>query len=182
MRRRALTTLALLVAAAVAAGCGSDDDKGAPIPADAAAALENQLTGIQGRLDVPGACNDITGGDDPNTDVVNQIIRDLPNDVDEDAVQGLRDGFDRLFALVEERCAEEREQTDTETDTVETEPEETTPTETVETETDTTPTETTEEPTDELPPGQDGELPPGQDDQGPGQGNGGGAIVPGGEG
>jgi hypothetical protein len=39
------------------------------------------------------------------------------------------------------------------------------------------PTETDTD--EELPPGQDGELPPGQDGENPGQGNGGGAIVPG---
>jgi hypothetical protein len=180
VRRRALTTLALIVAAAVAAGCGSDDEKGAPIPADAAAALQTRLDEVERRLAFGrGACADIQEDSKP---AVQEILSSLPADVDDDVRAALEDGLDRLFQLSEEQCEDEPEEDpSTETETVETEPEQTTPTETAETETDTTPTETTEVPTDELPPGQDGELPPGQEEGDPGQGNGGGAIVPGGE-
>lgn len=181
---RSATTIILCLAAGLGAGCGSDEE-GEPIPAQTAAALENQLGGIEGRLAVQGACNDITKGDDPNTKVVDQLIADLPDDTDADVEQALRDGFDRLFQLVDERCAEldaERERTETETEPlIPTEPE-TTPEETVPEETDTqetTPTETVD-PGDEeggTPPGQGG-TPPGQDGGSPGQGGGGGAIVP----
>jgi hypothetical protein len=175
---RLFTSIALCLAFGVGVGCGSDDEKGAPIPADSAAALEEQLAGIQSRLDVPGACNDITGGDDPNTAVVNRLIRELPGNVDEDVAQALRDGFDRLFQLVEERCAEDSENTQTDTPPAETETEETTPTVEIPTETEeTVPTETQPEDDGGLPPGQDG-TPPGQDGESEGQGGGGGAIVP----
>lgn len=172
MTRRALTTLCVCVAATVAVGCGSDDEKGAPIPADAAAALQTRLDEVERRLAFGrGACGDIQNDSKP---AVDEILASLPSDVDEDIRAALEDGLERLFQLSEEQCDDEPEEdTQTETEPVETEPE-TTPTETVPPETDTTPTETTEEPEEELPPGQDGELPPGQD----GQGNGGGAIVP----
>jgi hypothetical protein len=177
--RRALTTLALCVAGAVAAGCGSDDEKGAPIPADAAAALQTRLDEVERRLAFArGACADIQDDSKP---AMQEIVNSLPSNVDDDVRAALEDGLDRLFQLSEEQCEDQpEEEPSTETETVETEPEQTTPTETVETETETTPTETTEVPTDELPPGQDGELPPGQEED-PGQGNGGGAIVPGDE-
>lgn len=175
MSRRALTTLAICVAGAVAAGCGSDDEKGALIPADSAAALQVRLDEVQRRLAFGrGACADIQDDSKP---AVQEILNSLPSDLDEDVRAALEDGLDRLFELSEEQCDDKPEDTSTETDTVETVTE-TTPTETTPTETETTPTETTDEPTDELPPGQDGELPPGQDDAGPDQGNGGGAIVP----
>ncbi len=128
MTVRNATTIILCLAAGLVAACGSDEE-GAPIPAESAAALENQLSGIEGRLAVQGACNDITQGDDPNTNVVDQLIADLPDDVDSDVEQALRDGFDRLFQLVEERCAEleeERDQTETEPPLIDTETETTT--------------------------------------------------------
>ena len=130
-----------------------------------------------------GACNDITQGDDPNTNVVDQLIADLPDDVDADVEQALRDGFDRLFQLVEERCAEleeERDQTETEPPLIDTETETTPPEETVPEETvpeETIPVEPDPGEEDGTPPGQDG-TPPGQDGEDPGQGNGGGALVP----
>jgi len=183
---RSATTIILCLAAGLAAGCGSDEE-GEPIPAQTAAALENQLGGIEDRLAVQGACNDITKGDDPNTKVVDQLIADLPEDVDSDVEQALRDGFDRLFQLVDERCAEldeERDKTETEAPLIETETEtqpettteETVPEETVPEETTTVePDQGDEE--DGTPPGQGG-TPPGQDGEQPGQGGGGGAIVP----
>jgi hypothetical protein len=181
MSTRVFTVLALCLLAGSAAGCGSDDERGAPIPGDSASALENQLAGIQNRLEVPGACKDITGGEDPNTRVVDQILADLPSDVDREVVQGLRDGFDRLFGLVEERCAEERERNETETEAEPPETIEPAPAEPVETETETeteetVPTETEPSEDDKQPPGQDGE-PPGKDDD-PGQGDGGGTFLP----
>jgi hypothetical protein len=183
---RSATTIILCLAAGLAAACGSDEE-GAPIPAESASALENQLSGIEGRLAVQGACNDITQGDDPNTTVVDQLIADLPDDVDADVEQALRDGFDRLFQLVDERCAEleeEPDQTETEPPLIDTETETTPPEETVPEETvpeETIPAEPDPGEEDGTPPGQDG-TPPGQDGEDPGQGNGGGALVPEGDG
>lgn len=184
---RSATTIILCLAAGLAAACGSDEE-GAPIPAESAAALENQLSGIEDRLAVRGACNDIIQGDDPNTKVVDQVIANLPDDVDSDVEQALRDGFDRLFQLVDGRCAEldeEREQTETEPPLIDTETETTPPEETVPEETvpeETIPVEPDPGEEDGTPPGQDG-TPPGQDgEEPPGQGGGGGATVPEGDG
>ena len=114
------TTLVLLLGACLAAaGCGSDDE-GDPIPADSAAALEEQLDNIQARLDngSVGACDDILSGPrGPNVDAVNQTIASLPDGVDQDVRSGLEDGFDQLFSLVDERCNELRDEADTQQDT-----------------------------------------------------------------
>jgi hypothetical protein len=187
-------TIGLLLTAAVAAmtaGCGSDD-KGKPIPQDAAAALERQLASIQARFEVGGgACGDITGGDDPNSTPVRQTIDSLPDDVDPDVRDALQGSFDRLFQLVEEQCKSEpppqqqqqqqqQQQTETEQAPSQTE---TTPAET--TETETTPTQTEEQPPPETNPNE--KVPPGQEKkqgqtgqpQGNGDGDGdGGALVP----
>jgi len=121
MTLRRATTILLCIAAAVAvSACGSDDE-GKQIPQDSAAALASQLDNIQARLanGSVGACNDIVGGDnDPNTDAVSAQIDSLPDDVDGDVVKALRDGFDRLFQLVDDHCSsleEDKQQTDTET-------------------------------------------------------------------
>ncbi len=166
---RQLKHIALLVAISAclaAAGCGSDEE-GAPIPADSAAALENQLNGVQGRIDAgPEACADVTGSRDPNTSVVTRLIEDLPEDVDEDVRQALTDGFERLWSLVDDRCEElrsEAEQAEPEPEPVIPEPEPT-PTETntvptdTNTNTNTTPTETEPEPEPEGE--EEGSLPP----------------------
>lgn len=153
IKRTAL--LVLLGGCLAAAGCGSDEE-GAPIPAESAAVLQNQLNSVEGRVNGSiGACDDVTEPGDPNTTPVQDAIDGLPGDVDQDVRDALQQGFDRLFELVEERCAERQEQTDTET-TPETTPETDTETETDTTDTTdtfptetepTTPTDTTEEPT-----------------------------------
>jgi hypothetical protein len=155
IKRTAL--LVLLGGCLAAAGCGSDDE-GAPIPAESAALLQNQLNSVESRINGSlGACDDVTEEPgDPNTTQVQRAIDGLPGDVDQDVRDALQGGFDRLFELVEQRCAELREeQTDTET-TPETTPETDTETETDTTDTTdtlptetepTTPTDTTEEPT-----------------------------------
>lgn len=176
MRLRARTTLVLALAACLAAGCGSDEE-GRPIPGEIAGELQAQLNSIQDRFEFPdgAACGDITAGTDPNTTRVRNLIDSLPDDVDADVRDALRQSFDRLFELVQRECAEEPEQTETETTETEPPPTETIPTETVPppetTPTETIPTET--EATEPLPPGQGGE-PPGQGGENPGQGNGGG--------
>jgi hypothetical protein len=191
MRSRTTTIVALALAATVAAGCGSDDDEGEPIPADAAASLQRQLDSIESRFAVGGgACGDITGGDDPNLEAVEQTIDSLPEDVDPDVRTALEDSFTRLFELTEQQCDEEAgQETETEAEpppVIETQPEttETVPPEEEEDEegeegegeevpppVETTPPETT-------PPDQGGGAAPGQSGELPGQGEGGGAIVP----
>jgi hypothetical protein len=176
---RGRATLILVLAAGLAAGCGSDDEpEGAPIPQQAAADIEARLAEVERRMAAGGgACADIQNDTEP---AVNQIVASLPSDVDADVRDSLQDSVDRLFELTAQECDEEKGQ-DTQTQT-EPPPETETETETVPTET--TPTETEEEPPpeeEEPPPEEETpteELPPGQGGENPGQGNGGGAIVP----
>lgn len=130
-------TAAVLVAVvALGAGCGADDE-GTPIPSDQAGALEAQLNGVAARIanGTPGACRDVIEGDDTNRTPIENTLAALPDGVDADVREALQGSFDRLFELVEQRCAELEED---ETETTET------PTETTiepeETETQTTPT------------------------------------------
>jgi hypothetical protein len=169
--------LTSLLLAALAAGCGADDEPEPSIPADSAAALEAQLNSIQDRFEFPGgqACGDITGGDDPNTAAVSNLIDSLPDSVDGDVRDALVQSFDRLFELVEQECGEAQQtetepETDTETQTTETTTETETEPPTTETEpTETVPTET--EPTETLPPTET--VPPTEgDDEGGGFGPG----------
>jgi hypothetical protein len=180
---RRTATLILVLAAGLAAGCGSDDEpEGAPIPQQAAADIESRLAEVERRMAAGGgACADIQNDTKP---AVDSIVAALPSDVDPDVRDALQDSVDRLFELTEQECDEENGQetevqpepppeteTDTETDTA---PTETLPEETEEE----PPPEEEQPPEEEVPPGQDGELPPGQGGENPSQGNGGGAIVP----
>jgi hypothetical protein len=166
-------TLTALLIAALAAGCGADEESQPTIPADTAAGLENQLNSIQQRFEFPGgqACGDITSGDDPNTGPVNNLIVSVRDAEMRDALQ---DSFNRLFELVERECAEAQEsgttpETTTTETTTETEP---TTTDTTETEPPTTETTETEPPTTDTVP-TDPTLPPdGEDDGGGGFGPG----------
>ena len=171
-----ISLLFALGACLAAAGCGSDDEGGKKIPAAAAAALQQQLDGVQARLDnaTPGACKDILEGPrGPNRAAVQQLIDGLPNDVDPDVRDALQESFDNLWSLVESECQDltpdEPAQTETQTQT------EATPTETTPPETETTPpeTETTPPATETTPPDGNGNsggaIPP------EGNGNGGGA-------
>jgi hypothetical protein len=177
VRLRAYTTLALVLAAGLAAGCGADDE-GEPIPREIAAELQDQLRSIQDRLEFPGgaACGDITGGTDPNTTPVRRLIDSIPGSVETDVVRALEESFDHLFQLVERECADQPPETETETDTTETVPPPETETDTTETvppvETDTIPTETlppVEPPVPEAPP---------SDGESDGDGDGGGGFGP----
>jgi hypothetical protein len=178
---RAITTLALLVVAGLA-GCGSDDEpQGAPIPQQAATDIESRLAEVERRMEAGGgACADIQNDTKP---AVDSIVASLPSDVDADVRDALQDSADRLFQLTEQECDEEKGQ-DTQTQTQPELPPET-ETQTEEVPTEPVPTQTEEEPPpdeqpeEEQPPGQDEELPPGQGGENPGEGNGGGAIVPG---
>jgi hypothetical protein len=161
-----LKRISLLLALGVclaAAGCGSDDEGGKPIPADAAAALESQLDGVQARLDngTPGACRDILEGSrGPNRDAVQQLLDGLPGDVDPDVRDALEQSFDNLWSLVESKCGELQADEPTQTQTqTQPEPETNTtevPTDTVETTPPETDTETAPEETP-LPPDGDGD-------------------------
>ena len=188
MRPRKTTSLVLCLAAGlVGAACGSDEE-GKPIPSDSATALESQLDNVDARLanGSVGACNDVLRDDGGNVGPVEQLISNMPDDVDGDVVSALSDGFDRLFELVQERCEELQRERDEQQEQDEDEPEITIP-EKTETETgppETVPPETetqTEPDNPETTPDTGGETPPGQGGENPGQGGGGGAIVPGGD-
>lgn len=185
--RHTLVSLAL-AACLAATGCGGDDE-GAGIPANSAAALEGQLDSIQSRFENGGgACADIAGGDDPNTEAVQDTIDSLPDDVDPDVRDALEQSFDRLFELAEEQCDAQ-----TETTPAPTEPEPV-PVPEAPPETDTTetteppPTETTEPPpaTEPEPPttdeGGDGGVPPAEGGDGSGGTGGSGSSGTGGSG
>jgi hypothetical protein len=172
-----ILTLTALLLAALAAGCGADEENKRAIPPDTSAALSNQLDSIQNRFDEPGgvACGDITGGDDPNTAVVEELIASVRDAETRDA---LAESFNRLFQLVDQECGELQQ--------TETEPETETTTETTETTTETQTTDTTEtEPpttdtTETLPPTTD-TLPTEPTVPPEGEDDGGGGFGPGGE-
>jgi hypothetical protein len=176
-----ISVLLALGACLAAAGCGSDDEGGKQIPADIAQALEAQLTSVERRLDngTPGACKDILEGPrGPDRESVQQLLAQLPDDVDPDVRDALEQSFENLWSLVESRCQELENEQPAQTETAEPEPEpEPTPTETTETipppETETVPPDE-----EELAPDGDGES-GGAIPEGEGEGNGGGGIGPG---
>jgi outer membrane biosynthesis protein TonB len=178
MTLRSLIALPVLLLAGVAAGCG-DEEKGSPIPAGQAAALQDQLDGIQRRLDngSAGACNDILGGaKGPNTEAVEQQLAALPEDVDADVRDALQQSFDRLFELIDEHCSQlQSEQSDPQPGP-EPDPEptpDTTPEEEPTTEEEPPPTEEEPPPTEEDPVDPETEeLPPGEENEGQGGGAG----------
>ncbi|HEY1277528.1 MAG TPA: hypothetical protein VGF25_21655 [Thermoleophilaceae bacterium] len=173
---RLLATAAAAVALLLS-GCGSDEE-GKGIPAQQATALMRQLQSVQNRIDNGSvdACRDITGGDDPNTDAVQQVIDSLPKDVDPDVKDALQESFDHLFTLTDDQCdkLEQEQQDNTPTETETTPPPETetetappeTETETAPPETDTTPPETNTAPPETTPSDQ------GNNGNGNGNGNG----------
>jgi hypothetical protein len=169
VRLRHITTLLLLVAAAVTVGCGADQETKPSIPRATAHELEARLAEIERRFQVGGgACDDIVNDSQP---AVESILASMPSSVDPDVRNALTDSFDRLFELVAEQCKKD-EQTTTPTETqTQTEPDttDTTDTET----TDTQPPETV--PTETLPTETVPTTPP---DNGTGQ-DGGGAQGPG---
>jgi hypothetical protein len=149
--------LVALGACLATAGCGGDDEKGDPIPAEQVAALEGRLSETENRLanGSEGACKDILEDTMPE---VGNVIDSLPDSVDPDVRDALEQSFDNLWNLVESKCQElkpdepaQTEPTEPETETIEI------PTETTETTPPETDTETTPEEEEELPPDGDGE-------------------------
>jgi hypothetical protein len=174
-----ISLLLLLSVCLAAAGCGSDDEEGAPIPADAATALERRLGETESRLanGSLGACEDILNDTMPE---VGKLLDSLPTDVDADVRDALEQSFQNLWAIVESECEQRTPDEPAET-APEPEPEpepEVTETETVPTET--TPTETAPDPTDP----EEAPLPEDGDGDSNGvipEGNGGGGVAPGGD-
>ncbi len=173
--RRIAALLAVALSLAVA-GCGGDEE-GKPIPVASATALNNELDGVQRRLDEgsAGACRDILGGrNGPNMARVQELIDALPDDVDADVRSALEDSFDRLWDLVQQDCDDKAQEEESQKEPEETTPEETAPEETTP---ETTPEETTPPEEEQLPPEGDGDN--GGGVPGNGNGNGGGGVGPG---
>jgi hypothetical protein len=169
VRPRATTLTLLALAAGLAAGCGSDDEQGEPIPADTAAVLQSRLDEVQRRFEFGGgACADILNDSEPAVDAA---IDSMPAGVDKDVRDALQQGFDRLFELTAEQC-DEGEEPATETQTTEQPPETTETVAPPATET----TETVPPPTETVPPETEPAPPTDQ------EGSGGGLIAPGNEG
>ena len=168
--------LAVALSLAVA-GCGWDEE-GKPIPAASATALNNELDGVQARLDQgsAGACRDILEGPrEPNMARVQELIDAMPDDVDSDVRSALEDSFDQLWDLVQQECDDKAQEEESQQEPEETTPEKTTPEET--TPEETTPTETTPPEEEQLPPEGDGDN--GGGVPGNGNGTGGGGVGPG---
>jgi hypothetical protein len=171
-----ISLLLALGACLAAAGCGSDDEKGDPIPADQVAALQGRLDETENRLanGSIGACQDIL--DDTMPEVGN-ILQTLPSSVDPDVRDALEQSFDNLWSMVESECQDRKPDEPAQTET-QTQPE-TTTTETQTETTETTPPETdTETAPDQetLPPEGDGENNGAIPETG---GNNGGGVGPG---
>jgi hypothetical protein len=153
-----ISILLALCACLAATGCGSDDEKGDPIPAEQAAALQGRLDETEARLanGSVGACKDILEDTMPE---VGKIVDALPGSVDADARDALEESFDNLWNLVESECqdleqdepAQTQTQPEPETETTETPTETTETTPPPETDTETTPEEET------IPPDGDGD-------------------------
>ena len=149
-------------------GCGGDEDKGEPIPAQPADRMVGLLD-LAERRSADGLCRSAKA----KVNEARGVLEGLPEEVNPDVRQELADGYDRLDELIDGEC-ERPEREPEETTTVTTpEPTETTPTPTettpTPTETTPTPTETTPTPTETTPtpenPGTGG-TPPGQEDDG----------------
>ena len=122
---RHLAALSVGAALLVSAGCGSEEEKGEPLPADAVTAIDRRLVEVQRRYDaavednIVGACQDI---ENDSYKVIDKTVEGLPDDVDEDVRDALEESVARLKDLTREGCSDVRP--------TRTEPEETTPPET----------------------------------------------------
>ncbi len=140
--KRILTLVCLAASAALAAGCGGDEEPKPSIPIDNATTLASTLEEIQANVD-NGSCL-------VATDKVQEFqseLSSLPSEVNDDVVDALERGSLNLIDLIDEQCEQPEEttteETTTEEDTTteETTTEETTTTEPTEPTTPTTPTE-----------------------------------------
>lgn len=111
MRRRLRHLLALAGAcSALALGaCGSSEDpEGDPLPAASVSDIENRLDEIQRRYDDAvedgnlGACNQINSD---SLKAIREIIAGLPEGVDADVRDAVKEGFARLGELADQECA-----------------------------------------------------------------------------
>ena len=104
--------LGILLLAALAAGCGSSEDKPEPsIPAAATEQLNKELDALQRRFqEGGGACGDIQSRSRPD---IEGRLQTLPDSVDSDVRSALDRSFERLFQLAEEQCDSEPEPTQT---------------------------------------------------------------------
>jgi hypothetical protein len=183
-RPRTVLSLVACAAALTAAGCGSKDDDGDPIPRGVTSAISEELGSVQKRLDYAtshptpggeGACNDIE--DDSFPRIESELGR-VPDGVKQDVRDALTQSVDRLQELTRAECDKVSEKVDN-ADTTPTDPTPTVPqpeTPTVPEETTTTTPTTPEKPKKQ--PKQPKQSLPGQGDQQPGTG-GGGAGAPG---
>lgn len=151
-----LIMVCLAASAALASGCGSDEEPKPSIPLENATTLVSTLEEIQANVD-NGSCL-------VATDKVQEFqdeLSSLPSDVNNDVVDALERGSLNLIDLIDEQCERPEETTTEETTTEETTTEETTTEETTTEETEpTTPTVPTTPPTTDGggvgPPGSDG--------------------------
>jgi hypothetical protein len=173
MRTTALALLAVL--ALLGAGCGSDSEKGKPIPSAQVAELEKQLDAVQRRFEAgDGACADISNDSEP---AIRSAFDQIPSSVDRKVRDALRQSIDRLFQLTASQCDTTPNTDTTQTETTPTPTDiqtETQQTETQQTETQQTDTQQTTH--DNLPPGQEKQKKPKKQTD---NGNGGGPAAPG---
>jgi hypothetical protein len=122
-------------------GCGGNDSKGRPIPAEQANSLIKNIQAAD-QYSADGSC----GRAHTKVRDAKFVLSQIPDNVDPDVRKGVSDGLDHLNSLIDGECQRPQQtQTDTtptQTQTTVTETQ-TTPTETTPTQTQTTPTETT---------------------------------------
>ena len=146
VRRPLAYVLALLLGTSTAllAACGGGGTSGG-VPSASAGELKSQITDVGQAVD-GGRCDEVPG----QLRQVDEGIDQLPQTTDEQLVDALREGAERLRTVALEECEE-----DTGTETTETTPEETETTEAPPEDPEpapTDPTETTETPTTSTPP------------------------------
>lgn len=144
MRRGLPYVLALLLAISTVllAACGGGTTGG--VPSASAGELRSQITDVAQAVD-GRRCDEVPG----QLRQVDEGIDQLPETTDDQLVDALRDGADRLRRVAIEECEEDSGTETTtqpqDTETTETQPQDPEPTETA-------PTETTETPTTTAPP------------------------------
>ena len=100
----ALTALAC-GASLLFAGCGSDDG-GRPIPTGLSEKISGELDLVQRRVETV-ACNDLP---EESYRDLERLMAQIPENVDPDVRDALRDGVNDLRGLADEECAQKREE------------------------------------------------------------------------